>query len=157
MTEQLIYESKSSKLFYLENSEWGKPVVKKVLNYDFPTPLEISHFYNEFDILEGLQIAGIRNVLKRTKDKNRHAFLMEWVDAPNLKEAFKNKQNDVEDFLYIAIAIVQILENMHENGIIHKDINPFNILVNLQMRSVKIIDFSIASNIDFKQQYTGNP
>ena len=157
MTEELLYESKRSKLFYLESSEWGEPVVKKVLNYDFPTPLEISHFYNEFDILEGLQIAGIRKVLKRTKDKNRHAFLMEWVDAPNLKEAFQQKQNDVEDFLYIAIAIVQILEDLHDNGIIHKDINPFNILVNLQKRSVKLIDFSISSKIDLKQRYTGNP
>jgi hypothetical protein len=54
VADQLIYESKKSKIYFYEDSEWNKPVLLKLLNYEFPTPRDISQFYNEFDIMEGL-------------------------------------------------------------------------------------------------------
>jgi histidine kinase len=157
MEEKLIYESQKSKIYLVNESEWGQPVVMKILNYEFPSPLDISQFYNEYDIISGLEIPGIRRVLKRTKVKNRHGMLLEWIDSQTLAEAFKNKQDDIVDFLYIAIAIAQAISDIHRNNIIHKDINSNNILVNLQKRIVKIIDFGISSKIDLKQQHLGNP
>ncbi|MEO6168508.1 MAG: AAA family ATPase, partial [Chitinophagales bacterium] len=157
MTERLIYESKKSKIYLQDESEWDKPVLLKVLNYEFPAPIDIAQFYNEYEMLEDLNMPGIRNVLKRTKAKNRHAIFLEWIEAPTLSEAFKNKQGDIIDFLYIAIAIAQAVGEIHRNNIIHKDITPFNILVNLQKREVKLIDFGISSKIDLKQTNLGNP
>src|SRR6185295_8678555 len=98
MTEKLIYESKKSKIYFQDESEWGKPVAMKILNYEFPTPLDIAHFYNEYELIEGLNLPGIRNVLKRTKAKNRHAIFLEWVEAETVSNAFKNKQGDIIDF-----------------------------------------------------------
>ena len=157
MSEKLIYESKKSKIYLTDENEWGQPVIMKLLNYEFPTPLDISQFYNEYDIISGLNQPGIRNVLKRTKIKNRHGMLLEWVDSQTLADVFRNKQNDIVDFLYIAIAIAQAVSDIHRSNIIHKDINANNILVNLQKRIVKIIDFGISSKIDLKQQHLGNP
>jgi serine/threonine protein kinase len=157
MSEKLIYESKKSKIYLTDENEWGQPVIMKLLNYEFPTPLDISQFYNEYDIINGLNQPGIRNVLKRTKIKNRHGMLLEWVDSQTLADVFQNKQNDIVDFLYIAIAIAQAVSDIHRSNIIHKDINANNILVNLQKRIVKIIDFGISSKIDLKQQHLENP
>jgi serine/threonine protein kinase len=157
MTEKLIYESKKSKIYLQDESEWGKPVLLKVLNYEFPAPLDIAQFYNEYEMLDGLSMPGIRNVLKRTKVKNRHAIFLEWIEAPTISDAFRNKQSDVIDFLHIAIAIAQSIGEIHRNNIIHKDITPFNILVNLQKREVQLIDFGISSKIDLKQPHLGNP
>ncbi|HUM46183.1 MAG TPA: AAA family ATPase [Chitinophagales bacterium] len=157
MTEKLIYESKKSKIYLQDESEWGKPVLLKVLNYEFPAPIDIAQFYNEYEMLDDLNMPGIRNVLRRTKVKNRHAIFLEWIDAQTLSEAFKNKQGDIIDFLHIAIAIAQAVGEIHRNNIIHKDITPFNILVNLQKREVKLIDFGISSKIDLKQTNLGNP
>ena len=63
MAEQLLYESKKSKIYLVDDGEWDKPVVMKILNFEFPTPLEIAQFYNEFDIIDGLTLKGTRNVL----------------------------------------------------------------------------------------------
>ena len=49
MEKELIYESKKSKLYRLDSSEWGKPALLKILNHEFPTPFEITQFYNEFE------------------------------------------------------------------------------------------------------------
>lgn len=157
MTEKLIYESRKSKLYYRPDSEWGKPVVLKVLNYEFPTPSDISQFYNEYDIINSLQLGGIRNVLKKGKEKNRHALILEWVDGEPLHKAFAGKQNDILDFLYLAVAAAVALDEIHRHHIIHKDISPFNLIADIQARTVRIIDFGIATQLDIKQHYVGNP
>ena len=42
-------------------------------------------------------------------------------------------------------------------GIVHKDINPGNILVNLESGDVKIIDFGISSRVELHTHHLGNP
>ena len=59
MIEKLIYESKKSKIYFHSESEWGSPVLIKLCNYEFPTPSEIAQFYNEFDLLDGLNVQHI--------------------------------------------------------------------------------------------------
>src|SRR5580698_121638 len=157
MIEKLIYESKKSKIYLRDESEWGIPVVMKILNYEFPTPHDIAQFENEYEIISSVKLDGIRNVLKKGKENNRHALFLEWVEGENLNNAFRGKQNDIADFLYISIAMADALGQIHRNNIIHKDISPFNILVNLQERSVRIIDFGISTNLNLKQHYVGNP
>ena len=157
MTEKLIYESKKSKIFFCDDAESGNPVAKKVLNYEFPTPKDISRFYNEYEVISSIKLSGIRNVIRKGKENNRHYLLLEWIEGENLAAAFRGKQNDIIDFLYIAIAITEALSQIHAYNIIHKDISPFNIIVDLQDRTVRIIDFGISTNLDLKQIYIGNP
>lgn len=157
MSWSLVFESKKSKLYKVNQSEWEVPVLLKILNYEFPTPEEISQFFNEYDILKELEIPGVRKPLKRTKYKGRHCMYLEWIEGKTLKEAFKGKQNDILDFLHLAISLASSLGELHSNNIVHKDLNPNNLLVNLQDRDVKIISFSIASKIDLKEQHLGNP
>lgn len=157
MSESLIFESKKSKVYKLDKNEWNKPVLLKILNYEFPTPVDIAQFYNEFDIIDNLELTGVRKPLKKSKYNGRHCMYLEWVEGKVLREAFKGKQNDILDFLYLAISMAQAVGELHQKNIIHKDLNPNNILVNLQERFVKLISFGIASKIDLKKQHLGNP
>ena len=43
--------------------------------------------------------------------------------------------------------LVQGLADIHAVGVIHRDINPHNIVVNLSTNDVNIIDFDIASRL----------
>ena len=51
----------------------------------------------------------------------------------------------LEKILKIAIQITEILSRIHNHNIIHKDINPSNIIFNAETEQVKIIDFGISS------------
>ena len=66
-----IYESKKSKIYFPDESEWGRPVVMKVLNCEFPTPMDIFQVPNEFEIIEGLEPEGVGNAIQRSKTKTR--------------------------------------------------------------------------------------
>ena len=157
MTEELIYQSRNSQIYLLKDSEWDFPVIRKTLNNEYPPPADIARFYNEYDIISGLQIDGVRKALKHTRHKRKHALYLEYVDAAPLLEAFRGKQNDIIDFLHLAIAISKTLGDIHSHHIIHKDISPHNILVDLHKRTSWIIDFGISSKLDLKTPNLGNP
>ena len=157
MGDRLVYESKKSKVFRRQEDGSGTVTAVKVLNYEFPTPADIAQFHNEFDIISGLKLSGIRGALRKTRENNRHVLEMEWVEGENLKATFRQKSGDIVDALHIAIATARALAEIHHQHIIHKDINPFNILVDLQERRVRIIDFGISTNLDLKQPYVSNP
>ncbi|THB70203.1 MAG: PAS domain S-box protein [Gammaproteobacteria bacterium] len=52
---------------------------------------------------------------------------------------------DVKTFLDLAIDISSALLQIHNAGVVHKDINPENIIINGTLNNIKIIDFGLAS------------
>ncbi|WP_242063541.1 AAA family ATPase [Nostoc sp. FACHB-892] len=69
-------------------------------------------------------------------------------------EQWMHKRRDIfcpmplSTFLGLAIALTDILGKIHAANIIHKDINPGNIVLNLDTGVVKIIDFGIATQLN---------
>ncbi len=63
----------------------------------------------------------------------------------------------VSDFLPLAIQIADALGQIHTTNIIHKDINPANIVWNKATNQLKIIDFSIASRLPRENPTLKNP
>ncbi len=94
MADRLIYESRKSKVFHRTEAD-GAAYAVKVLSFDFPTPDDISQFHNEFDIIEGLSLPGVRKAIRKTRENGRHVLIMEWVKGQSLKEAFRDKTGDI--------------------------------------------------------------
>jgi serine/threonine protein kinase len=61
------------------------------------------------------------------------------------------------EFLNIAIKIAQSLADIHNSNIIHKDINPSNIVYNPETEQVKIIDFGISTQLSRSNPTLKNP
>ncbi|MEO0685005.1 MAG: serine/threonine-protein kinase PknK, partial [Cyanobacteria bacterium J06649_11] len=63
----------------------------------------------------------------------------------------------LSDTLAIAIQLADILKELHQHRVIHKDIKPANILIHPDSKQVKLIDFSIASLLLKETQEIQNP
>ncbi|MEG4330015.1 serine/threonine-protein kinase PknK, partial [Microcoleus sp. herbarium5] len=61
------------------------------------------------------------------------------------------------EFLQIAIATTEILGQIHSANIIHKDINPSNIVYNPETEQLKIIDFGISTQLTRETPILKNP
>ena len=73
-----------------------------------------------------------------------HFLVMEYVEGRTLKEIIKDKGAlEEREVLSIGIQLCEAMEHAHENGLIHRDIKPHNILVTEKGR-VKVTDFGIA-------------
>ena len=159
MTEKLIYESKSSKIFLEEHEEREIRVVTKILNKEFPSPQVISQFYNEYELTKGLSIEGVRESFQRKKVNNRHAIVMEYVPGNSIREIIEGKVEafSIPEFLEYAIEISGILSKVHEAKIIHKDINSHNIVIDEKSGRVHLLDFGISTKLNLKKKSLENP
>jgi len=64
---------------------------------------------------------------------------------------------EISDFLPIAIQIADAVGQIHAANLIHKDINPANIIWNKKTNQLKIIDFSISSRLPREKPALKNP
>lgn len=72
-----------------------------------------------------------------------------------LKNLILNKGIQFKNFFYIAIQLIDILDEIHKNKVIHLNINPNNILIN-DDGEIKIIDFSSTMLITAENQEEKN-
>jgi predicted ATPase/tRNA A-37 threonylcarbamoyl transferase component Bud32 len=126
-----------------------KPVVIKLLRNEYPSFSEIVQFRNQYTITKNLDITGVVKTYSLETCNNSYALVMEDFGGISLKRWLQNVKSlhvtSLQDFLIIAIQITTILDQLHRNRIIHKDIKPANILINPKTKQIKLIDFSISS------------
>jgi serine/threonine protein kinase len=84
------------------------------------------------------------------KIKGHLYLLMDYVEASNLKELY-SQQDPVllENVAQILIDMAEGLEHMHENGFMHLDFKPENVLVT-RNANVRLVDFDLTQPIPEK-------
>lgn len=142
-----IYESKRILVYQAVCENSGKNCVIKIANDEFPPPEIINRFNKEFALVEQCNANGIVPYVELGKIDERPFIVMEDIGAITIKEYWKGKTFNIKDFLKIAIAISKTLKEIHSYNIIHKDINPNNILIVPETGAIHIIDFEIASQL----------
>jgi eukaryotic-like serine/threonine-protein kinase len=88
--------------------------------------------------------------LEHGKIKGQLYLLMEYVEASNLKQLYT--QHDpvlLENVAQILIDMAEGLQHMHDNGFMHLDFKPENVLVT-RNASVRLVDFDLAQPIPEK-------
>ncbi len=84
------------------------------------------------------------------KIKGQPYLLMEYVEAENLKELYaRHDPVLVENVAQILIDMATALEHMHENGYMHLDFKPENVLIT-RNGGVRLVDFDLAQPISDK-------
>ncbi|WP_341529870.1 AAA family ATPase [Nostoc sp. UHCC 0302] len=157
-----IYESSNS-LVYRGIRDDGVAIVVKILKLDYPSPQELTRYRQEYKITRFLNLEGVVKAYSQQDYQRTLAILLEDFGGESL-EQWMHKRPDIfcpmplSAFLGLAIASCDILGRIHAANVIHKDINPGNIVFNLDTGVVKIIDFGIATqfnrtNPTFKNHY----
>ncbi|ADG82636.1 serine/threonine protein kinase with PASTA sensor(s) [Thermincola potens JR] len=120
-------------------------VTIKVLRPEFTSdPDFVDRFRNEAQAVARLSHPNIVGIYDVGEENGIHYIVMEYIEGRNLKEVIHEKGAlPVNEAVNIAKQICDALSHAHENGIIHRDIKPHNILLANNGR-VKVTDFGIA-------------
>lgn len=148
-----IYEGKHSIIFKGYHNVTRKPIMAKFLKNDYPTPQQLGRFKYEYEITEKLHHSLPKQIIQPfelVKYQNTYGIILEDFGGYSIDKIIQHKPLDIQRFLEIAIAIAEVLGEIHSRNILHKDINPSNILLNLNNMTIKIIDFGISTSLSFE-------
>ncbi len=143
-----LYQSSTTAVCRAINKRSGQNHVLKILQGDHPSTLMIQRFRQEYDILKMFAERNIASVIKPLDlffENNTWIIVLEDFGAISLSQSGLIGSFDTESFLSIALQLVESLELVHQNNIIHCDINPSNILINRSDGRIKLIDFGIST------------
>ncbi|HEY9848750.1 MAG TPA: AAA family ATPase [Leptolyngbyaceae cyanobacterium] len=146
-TVSQIYESGNSVVYRAIRSADGQIAIVKLLKSDYPNPTELTHYKQEYQIIRRLNLAGVVKAYSLESYQHSLALILEDFGGQSLKILSQQQKFTLKEFLNLAIQITDILGNIHAANIIHKDINPANIVFNPITGQLKIIDFGIATQL----------
>lgn len=132
-----VYKAKCHKL--------NRFVAIKVLKSEFSSDsVFVSKFKAEAQAAAGLMHPNIVNVYDVGEENRMYYFVMELVEGITLKHYIEKKiRLTAKEAVSIAIQVSMGIEAAHNNGIIHRDIKPQNIIISKEGK-VKVADFGIA-------------
>lgn len=132
------------------------PVIVKILSSNYPTVQEITSIKHEYEITKNLELPGIVTPYALEAYSSGFALVLEDFAGIPLKKALSVGKLTLIDILNIAVEVIKTIHQIHSNHIIHKDINPYNIIVNLDENIVKVTDFTIATQLSKEQPSISN-
>lgn len=142
---ETLHESQNSIVYRSENGQTQQPVILKMLRDAYPSPEKVAWFQQEFDLTRQLDLAGVPRAYELKKEQNRWLMVLEDFGGESLARMKLAGTISLPRFLDLALKTVDILGQIHQRQIVHKDLTPNNILLNVRTQTVKITDFGIST------------
>jgi predicted ATPase/serine phosphatase RsbU (regulator of sigma subunit)/serine/threonine protein kinase len=180
-----IYDSANSIVYRGIRHSDNQPVILKILKEDYPAPEELARYQQEYDITQSFNVPGIIKAYHIEKNENFLMIIFEDFGGESLKNLLNStdqtesstlkvdnntlaanltlplfpheKFGGIDRFLWLAIQLADTLGQIHAQCVIHKDINPANIVWNQTTDQIKIIDFGISSRLPRENPTLKNP
>jgi len=115
---------------------------------------QIRRFQGEAAAAARLNHHGIVPVYDVGECNGLHYFSMGFVDGPNLEMKAREQILSCREAAAICRDLAEALEYAHQNGVIHRDVKPHNVLIGPDGKP-RLMDFGLAKLIDANQDLTG--
>ncbi|QCK16165.1 protein kinase domain-containing protein [Mangrovivirga cuniculi] len=146
-----IAEGRNSLIYFQQNDDLDKSVLIKIIREERNFYPYTSQILNEYELLKEIDLKGVRKSHGQTVVDGCPAVILNYVEGLTLKEYLQKLAPPFIERMQVAIAICKVIEKVHQNDIIHKDINSYNILVN-NNQEVNLIDFGLATRLNTKTE-----
>ena len=144
--QRKLGEGGMSWVFMARRAATDGPVAIKVLRPGCAAEARTrAQFVREAKLLKGLRHENLVEGYEVGKIRGYYFFSMEAIDGDTLLSYIDDEMVFDEDAaLYVVLQIARVLEDLRENGIVHRDIKPGNILLTRE-NTVKLCDLGLAS------------
>ena len=144
--KSLIGKGGMGNVYLGEHTSIGRKVAIKALLPELANNPEIrERFKNEASVMARLQHPGIVLLFDYVDNEDGLFLIMELVNGQEITDLLKklNEPLSIDRAKAIMINVLEAFDYAHENGIVHRDVKPSNILIT-PGDQVKVLDFGIA-------------
>jgi eukaryotic-like serine/threonine-protein kinase len=138
-----------STVYCAHDTQLERMVALKILHEHFSEDADyVERFRREARAAAKLSHPGIVTVIDRGEEDGRQFIVFEFVEGETLKELVeRGGPLPVRGVLQTGLEVGRALAFAHQQGLIHRDIKPQNVLLNGEGRA-KVTDFGIARSVE---------
>ncbi|MEM9213337.1 MAG: AAA family ATPase [Cyanobacteria bacterium P01_F01_bin.150] len=142
---ETLFSSDKTVVYRGMSTKDERSLILKFLNLQYPSLNNLAQYRQEHSILNSLNSDSVIKTYGIQEYENSLVIFLEDFGGSSLKEIVSETTFGLDDFLSIGIDLAQGLADIHSANIIHKDINPSNIVYNPDTKQAKLIDFGIST------------
>jgi len=153
--EELVGTGGMSSVFRAHDRLLDRKVALKILHQQYSGDDDyVERFKREARSVAALSHPNVVTVIDRGEHEDRQFIVFEYVEGENLKRLIERRgPAPVPNALELAIQIARGLAFAHQQGLIHRDVKPQNVLLNGDGRA-KVTDFGIARSLNVQRGMT---
>jgi eukaryotic-like serine/threonine-protein kinase len=153
--EELAGTGGMSSVFRAHDRLLDRKVALKILHQQYTDDAGyVERFRHEARSVAALSHPNIVTVIDRGEHEGRQFIVFEYIEGENLKRLIERRgPAPVDQALELAMQIARGLSFAHQQGLVHRDVKPQNILLNGDGQA-KVTDFGIARSLDVKHGMT---
>ena len=143
--EDFIGQGGMSLVYRAVDIRTGHSVAVKILKSEYNSDKEfLERFQREAQAASLMSHHNLVNLLDVGVEGEYRYLVLEYVNGNTLKDIIRQKGRiNYQAAIQVTIRILSALQHAHDNGIIHRDIKPQNVLIHADGH-VKVADFGIA-------------
>ncbi|PZM08596.1 AAA family ATPase [Rhizobium tubonense] len=122
----------------------------------FPQPESVAQLSNEFELKDYLESAWAARPLELVRERDRTMLILDDPGGETLDRKIGEPMS-IPQFLQLAIATAAALSQVHQRGLVHKDLKPTHILVDGTGGQVRLTGFGHASRLPRERQTLSPP
>lgn len=144
--EQLIGKGACATVWKAVQDSTAREVALKIMRMDLSTEGVFSRFAREIKLMEKLHHPNIAQVFDSRIDRSMGYCAMEFIDGSPLQKYLKEHTVKKREMFDIVVQLCHGLQHAHENGVIHRDVKPSNIMMT-KSGQPKLVDFGLGRNL----------
>jgi len=142
-----LYEDESELIYAAQCVNDNTFVTIKMLKEQYPDKLKIAYLQHEYELTHDNDNHSMLHSESYDQLDKHHALFQEYVNGETtLANYMQTQAINLKTGLTIAIAITQAVEAIHNDNLIHKFINPFNIIITKD-HTIKLMNFEQATTL----------
>jgi signal transduction histidine kinase len=139
---RLLHRGQRHLVFRGRSLHDDRPVVVKTVEPGAPA----TALRHEHALLATLDLDGVPRPLALRWLGETPALVLPDAGPHNLREWLRRRPLEPRAFFPLAIDLTAILAALHARGVIHRDVNPSNIVVGADGQTVTLVDFDVATS-----------
>jgi DNA-binding NarL/FixJ family response regulator/tRNA A-37 threonylcarbamoyl transferase component Bud32 len=145
---RLIGEGGMSRVYLAAREADDEPLVAKILREEILSDKKaLARFMEEYAMVERIKSRHVARIHGHGISEEHAYLVMEFFEGGDLNKRLAGKALRAEDALKLFRELMFALGDIHEQGILHRDLKPQNLMFRTD-GSLAIVDFGIAKHID---------
>ncbi len=144
---QLIHQGGHNLVYRGTRERDGETVILRQLRPEIASPQLVARYRKEFELLSQVQSPYVIQAFELIEEAESPILVTENPSGQPLNELLAEGRLTFTEAANVARLIALAIEDLHSHRVVHKDINPANVIYDREGERLKLIDFGISSYI----------